>query len=655
MKKAHHSPPTEARPSLTRTSYSASTTSPRQHTDESNEWEQSDIRGDMAAGWGSSNDNNGGRGSGVAGAVSAAAGVPLGVVPDDNDWGWKLQAQAVHKLPAFYPLDQRSTRRLLLGNEQQHQTEGGETVAAAAAQAPTKQELHSIGDISRRISSACQHMSIQAQWDNSIACATLFTMERVEMVISMYLEGDAGGLMGGTPSGSKVLLIELQRRKGCNLTFHHYRRALLDAAEGKFNAESFHKKDGLEKPGGRDRCNQPRASILSTHRPALSRPSGLRPPSFSANDADAMFAGLKTEGESFDADDVHPLHKKGASDVAAHADIVDKALVALNIAASLIKKDRVDARRLGMESLVLLTDPLRAGMETAKIASRVVLLGTAKEEMVWKANDMDVGFGDDDVDALFDESAGLGIRETILEMIMGDDFGGKSSSDDMHDHDIDKEFTDSLFNLCLAVLNNALHTLGEKSESMPTTEPNRVEQDDNDDEDGRKPSPANRRRAATEPAVRPSLERNVSKRFIDDTTSTFGCDVLSSLIRILGQAKSNPHDAYHSAKCLEVLFKGCGNSHKARARRDLDAKQIISAALEVGARSHAKLADASRGALVALVTDDENSFDEGEEKTELEYQQEDEGEESNQEMESAEEHPPSPSFSSSPSGKHRSP
>jgi hypothetical protein len=205
MKKAHHSPPTEARPSLTRTSYSASTTSPRQHTDESNEWEQSDIRGDMAAGWGGSNDNSGGRGSGVAGAVSAAAGVPLGVVPDDNDWGWKLQAQAVHKLPAFYPLDQRSTRRLLLWNEQQHQTEGGETVAAAAAQAPTKQELHSIGDISRRISSACQHMSIQAQWDNSIACATLFTMERVEMVISMYLEGDAGGLMGGTPSGEQLL------------------------------------------------------------------------------------------------------------------------------------------------------------------------------------------------------------------------------------------------------------------------------------------------------------------------------------------------------------------------------------------------------------------------------------------------------------------
>ena len=289
--------------------------------------------------------------------------------------------------------------------------------------------------------------------------------------------------------------------------------------------------------------------------------------------------------------------------------------MALNIAASLIKKDRVDARRLGMESLLLLTDPLRAGIETATIASRVVLLGTAREDMVWKANDLNVGFGnDDDVDALFDESAGLGIRETILEMIMGDDFGVKSSEDDMHGLEgFDKEFTDSFFNQCLSVLSNALHTL--EGNGTASRAPNRVEEEDEDD---RKPSPSNRRRAATEPAVRPSKDRNVSKRFIDDTHSTFGADVLSSLIRILGEAKSNPHDAYHSACCLGVLFKGCGNLHKARARRDLDAKRIISAALEVGSRSHAKLADASRVAMVALVTDDEESLEEEEEKTELE-------------------------------------
>lgn len=350
---------------------------------------------------------------------------------------------------------------------------------------------------------------------------------------------------------------------------------------------------------------------MSSSRPSLSRPS-LRPPSLSADDASDALAGLKTEGElSFDSTGSHPLHDDGGAYM---NDIVDKALVALNIAASLIKKDRVDARRLGMESLVLLTDPLRAGIETAKIASRVVLLGSARE-------DFDVGLGnEDDVDVLFDESAGLGIRETILEMIMEDDLGVKSTEGD---EEIDREFHDSLFNLCLTVLSNALYTM--ETSGGSTQSPSGAENydafggDENDtkpspgDMPPRKPSP-NRRRAVTEPAVSP--DRRVTKKFIDDTTSTFGVDVLSSLIRILGQAKANPHDAYHSARCLGVLFKGCGNSHRCRARRDLDAKRIVSAALEVGSRSHAKLADASRVAMVALVTDDDQSMEEVREEEE---------------------------------------
>ena len=419
----------------------------------------------------------------------------------------------------------------------------------------------------------------------------------------------------------QVLLVEVQRRKGCPITFHNYRRWLLDAAEGTFDPESFDKTDGLDKPFGRDRCNQPRASLSfdslsdsrprssisrpslakksssggrpSIVRPSFARPGGssltpLRVPSFSADDAASPIAGLKTEeGESSE------------DHAASSTDIFDKAMKALNMAASLIKKDRIDARRVGIESLVLLTDPLRAGMETAKIASNVVLLGSAHEEL---AN------CDNEADTLFDVSSGLGIRETILEMIMADDAQDMMTDDADGFKGIEKEFTDSLTNLCLTVLSNALHTIELSAKSSISSE-------------DRKPSASRspRPRAATEPAVRPS-ELGVSKRFIDDTNSTFGCDVLSSLIRILGQAKTNPHDAYHSARCLGVLFKGCGNSHKARARRDLDAKRIISAALEVGSRTHAKLADASRQAMVALVTDDEESMeDEGQNvETELE-------------------------------------
>lgn len=597
--------------------------------DTSNAWEESDIRRDLASGWGNSS---------VGGSVAAAP-APLAEAPQ-NDWGWKLHTHAVRPLPPFYPLDPRSTRRLLLAHDLSRPPpqQGGESITGergVAAQSPTQREtdLHSVEAISSRISNACQHLSIQAEWDNGIPCATLLTMEMVEMVISMYLGGDDGGMMmGGKQSGivhsipptpgPQVLLIELQRRKGDIVTFYNYRRALLDAAEGKFDVVTFDRRDGLEKPGGRDRGNQPRATI---NRPTLSRPTSLRPPSLSANDADKMFAGLKKEINSYEALTEDPCRQKDIAD--SQNEIVDKALEALNIAASLIKKDRVDARRLGMESLVLLTDPLRAGFETAKIASRVVLLGTAREDLALGLDN------EDDLDTLFDESAGLGIRETILEMIMGDDFEGKIAKDDIHDYEIDREFMDTLFNLGLSVLSNALRTLGENSDSTAPLQHDERSRSCTDNED-RKPSPIgpSRRRAATEPLNRPS-DVNVPRRFIDDTSASFGCDVLSSLIRILGQAKSKPHDAYHSARCLDVLFKGGGNSHRARARRDLDAKRIISAALEVGARSHAKLADASREALVALVTDDENSLDEQEEKTELEHQQRDD---ENEEMANAE-------------------
>jgi len=539
----------------------------------------------MDAGWG-----------GVGGVPAAAAAAAAGNNNNnrhDSEWGWTLHHQALRPVPPFVPLDSLLSRRLYLDDN-----------------------IGEIEEISQRISSACQHLSIHVNWDDMCPSATLVTMEQVEMAINVYW-GDASGNEVSTPSKPSPanIIVELQRRRGCTVTFHHYRRFLLDAAEGKFNPTSFHETDGLDKPFGRDRCNQPLASLTragsnssssttSSGKPSLARPSFRA----SADDASEAMAGLKTEG-GLSVDSTtgpHPLHVDSDANM---SDCVDKALVALNIAASLIKKDRVDARRLGMESLVLLTDPLRAGIETAKIASRVVLLGSAREE---HSGGLD---GEDDVDALFDESAGLGIRETILEMIMEDDQGGKDSDDD--EGMFEKEFHDSLFNLCLTVLSNALHTM---EVSQVTTQHGEFGGDDNDTKPSppRKPSPT-RMRAASEPVVSP--DRRVTKKFIDETSSTFGVDVLSSLIRILGQAKANPHDAYHSARCLGVLFKGCGNSHRCRARKDLDAKRIVSAALEVGSRTHAKLADASRVAMVALVTDDDQSMEEVQEEEEEQTEQ----------------------------------
>eukprot|EP00579_Thalassiosira_antarctica_P029395 CAMPEP_0202032848 /NCGR_PEP_ID=MMETSP0905-20130828/65741_1 /ASSEMBLY_ACC=CAM_ASM_000554 /TAXON_ID=420261 /ORGANISM="Thalassiosira antarctica, Strain CCMP982" /LENGTH=291 /DNA_ID=CAMNT_0048596721 /DNA_START=429 /DNA_END=1300 /DNA_ORIENTATION=- len=246
-------------------------------------WEQStDIRGDLALGWGGVHVSRG----------DEATGNKASDNNDDNnnnaddDWGWKLHNKAVHPVPAFYPMDPRSTRRVNLAS----QDEGGEESSIGEISPQNihgLSELHnkavhpvpafypmdprstrrvnlasqdeggeesSIGEISHRISTACQSLSIHGIWNNTSPSATLCSMERVEMEITIYL-GDV------TSTAPRVLLIEVQRRKGCSITFHNYRRSLLDAAEGKFDPNTFNQTDGLEKPLGRDRCNQPRASL----------------------------------------------------------------------------------------------------------------------------------------------------------------------------------------------------------------------------------------------------------------------------------------------------------------------------------------------------------------------------------------------------------
>jgi len=175
-------------------------------------------------------------------------------------------------------------------------------------------------------------------------------------------------------------------------------------------------------------------------------------------------------------------------------------------------------------------------------------------------------------------------------------------------------------------LSNALHTL--EGRPPPGTKPPSADDSKMPSTDGDGPLPSGcRRRAATEPAV--------SRRFIDDARSASGHDVLSSLVRVLGQARRSPHDACQSARCLGVLFRGCGGGHRAHARNDLDAKQIVAAALEVGARTHAKLEDASRAAMVALVTDDEEDG-EGQGSVEEEMMAEDEGLEATAEVAASE-------------------
>mmetsp|Transcript_42141 Transcript_42141/g.61585 ORF Transcript_42141/g.61585 Transcript_42141/m.61585 type:complete len:433 (+) Transcript_42141:349-1647(+) len=357
--------------------------------------------------------------------------------------------------------------------------------------------------IAARISDCCRAMSVQAHFDNEKATASLSTMDHVEIYLSLW--------RGTAPIYDKdCIVVEAQRRRGSVVNYYGYCRKILDAASGKFDSEKYAKTDGVKR-GRRDLAGSPYLTRKIT-----------------------------------------PAEDAGS--------VMDKALVALNIAAGLIRKDRLDAQRLGMESLCLLTDPSRAGMETAKIAARVVLLDTAQEELV---------NGDE---VIFDESAELRIREVIISIVLGD-------SDDDSGYDSDdseeKEHKDLLFNLALVVMANALAVY------------------------------------ETPAAATSRLRRNsVVDSFLKDAQEMSSNNILSSLLGVLGQAQDNPHDSFRSAQCLGSLFQGSDEAR--RKARDLNAKQIVLTALDVGQRTHVKLANASQRVIRVLAVEDEEDEDEDE-------------------------------------------
>ncbi|KAL7537076.1 hypothetical protein ACHAWF_005657 [Thalassiosira exigua] len=486
-------------------------------------WEASDIRGDLAAGWGGGVDNDddalpAGRKSNKRSAAR-------------DGWGWRLRDDAVQSVPAYLPVDPRGSRAISLADGR-------------------RGSLSSAEDVALRLSDACRMLSVHALWDDASPTAKLSSMEGVEMEINIY-----SGAAATAPSPQVSLLVEVQRTKGCSVTFHNYRRRLLDAAEGKFEPLDFDRTDGLDKPSGRDRCNQPRASLGRPNgRPSLTKPSSLARPSPGGRPGLAKpgrLSGLSRPSLCKPSPSGPSLGRPSAPQAppAVAPRSPERTLEALTTAASLLRKDRVDARRVGVESLALLTDPLRAGPKTAQMASSVVLLGTTRMDAGSKSS------AEEDVDALFDETD-LGIRKVILEMILSHNDKDKLTVDVDGHRRVEREFTDELYRLCLEVLSNALRNIASASE-----------------------------------------------KFLDDAKSDYDGDVISALLEVLDRARTDPHDACRSARCLGPLFRGCGRGHRARAMGKLDAKRVLGAALEVGRGCHRDLEDASRAAMEALAAD----------------------------------------------------
>eukprot|EP00559_Dactyliosolen_fragilissimus_P009898 CAMPEP_0184855442 /NCGR_PEP_ID=MMETSP0580-20130426/690_1 /TAXON_ID=1118495 /ORGANISM="Dactyliosolen fragilissimus" /LENGTH=404 /DNA_ID=CAMNT_0027349955 /DNA_START=325 /DNA_END=1539 /DNA_ORIENTATION=- len=353
-------------------------------------------------------------------------------------------------------------------------------------------------EIASKISECCRILSIEAIY-NEGGTAMLHTIDNVEIFISLW---QGVGVRGSIDGHSVSVIVEIQRRKGSPITYQKYCRKLLDAAQGKFASEI-----------------SPTKTVDDLHTPVLKQINEDKSDSGNAKKSNA--------------------------------------LIALEIAANLLKKDRMDARQLGMESLCLLTDPSRTCLTTALIASRVVLLGSVGDENT------------DDEEVYPEE---LGIREAIISLVQfgklsdgcgfNPDFG---SEENKFSHPEEDEHNANLHNLALAVLANALDVLGKNGNGVTTNH---------------------------------SIKSDIANHFIEESNHTSNREIISSLLKVLSQANSKPHDAFLSAHCLTSLFQASEDARK-RAK-ELNAKQIVISALDVGRRTHAKLENETEKLILVL-------------------------------------------------------
>jgi hypothetical protein len=247
----------------------------------------------------------------------------------------------------------------------------------------------------------------------------------------------------------------------------------------------------------------------------------------------------------------------------------ENAVVAVEIAHDLIMKDRMDARQLGLESLCLLTDPRKTGYVTAVLTSHVVLLGSTRGVEIPGA-DPEGGAG------VMDESLFQEIRETILGLVQFSRIGEDEHSEDTATPEA--EHMTVLHNLALAVLANALDVVENPEAHLDAS---------HEPEDTK---PRARFRTAS--------SNDVANEFLQQTEGLSNREMLSTLIGELGKADVKPHDATLSAKCLGSLLRASDEAK--RRAKELDAKAVVSQALQVGERTHLKLETECKRVVAAL-------------------------------------------------------
>ena len=172
-----------------------------------------------------------------------------------------------------------------------------------------------LGDILKQLPECLRLLSCQVSYEDDWLAAACKTMEQVEFQVSFFEDR----------KDAQVVFIELQRRCGDSYVFHQdYVQPILAVVQ-------------------RVKHGQPvDAAATPTQEP--SRMSGL--------DLDTLLAE----------------HCEQATD--------DDVTMAIELATNLVMAERIDALRLGMESLEVLTDTSKTGMSTARKVARVLVLPT---------------------------------------------------------------------------------------------------------------------------------------------------------------------------------------------------------------------------------------------------------------------------------------
>ena len=336
--------------------------------------------------------------------------------------------------------------------------------------------------------------------------ATCMTMDRVHFSVNLY-RGDSQTADEHEPNVSHGVIVECLRVRGDTISFHYNCRAILNAALGKSDGVDWRKHPSpMEVPSEKTR------PCLKRARPTFSGPTGLE---------DAL---------------------------------------------GLLKKDRICAQRLGLESLVTLTDENTSGKELASFCSVAVLgAGVSDGVHAW-------------IMCLLEDrmSPGEQVESTIpigMESSPASLSGGSAGSSSAHATlpEIEEPYHGGVLRtLALRAFANSLFLLGRDDSELL--------------------------RSILSEQSPQLVSESFLAALVEDLDGAFRPPVVAARTRL-----ASPHEAALAAMCLRILAE-----HSESATRILVSEQVLDAldrAQQVGRASHFMLAQESGRALSFLSRD----------------------------------------------------